>query len=44
MLRDEGNAISDIGWKCGIGDYKYFSYVFKKYMGCSPKEYRTKII
>lgn len=33
MLRDEGNAISDIGWKCGIGDYKYFSYVFKKYMG-----------
>ena len=44
MLTDEGNAISDIGWKCGIGDYKYFSYVFKKYMGCSPKEYRIKII
>ena len=44
MLTDDGNAISDIGWKCGIGDYKYFSYVFKKYMGCSPKEYRIKII
>ena len=44
MLADEDNAISDIGWKCGIGDYKYFSYVFKKYMGCSPREYRSKIL
>ena len=30
MLADEDNAISDIGWKCGIGDSKYFSYVFKE--------------
>lgn len=43
MLKEEDTAISDIGWKCGIGDYKYFSYVFKKYMGCSPKEYRSQI-
>lgn len=44
LLKEESTAISDIGWRCGIGDYKYFSYVFKKYMGCSPKEYRSQII
>lgn len=43
LLQSDEVLISDIGWACGIGDYKYFSHVFKKYMGCSPKEYKQKI-
>lgn len=43
MLLAGEEPISEIGWRCGIGDYKYFNYVFKKYMGCSPKEYKAEI-
>ena len=28
---------------CGFGDYKYFNQVFRKYMGCSPREYAKAI-
>lgn len=43
LLQQDRVPISDIGRECGIGDYKYFNHVFKKYMGCSPKEYKRKI-
>ncbi|RPF48861.1 two-component system response regulator YesN [Hydrogenoanaerobacterium saccharovorans] len=43
FLQEDQIPISDIGWECGIGDYKYFNHVFKKYIGCSPKEYKIKI-
>lgn len=44
LLLQQGRLpISDIGRECGIGDYKYFNHVFKKYMGCSPMEYKRKI-
>ena len=40
-LLNEGKVpLSEVGWECGIGEYKYFNYVFKKYMGCSVKEYQ----
>ncbi len=43
-LLNQGNiAIQDVSWMCGIGDYKYFNMVFKKYIGCSPKEYTWKV-
>jgi two-component system response regulator YesN len=31
----------EIAYKVGFRDEKYFSKVFKKVMGMSPKEYRT---
>lgn len=31
--------VHEVAWKCGISDEKYFRNVFKKYIGCSPKEY-----
>lgn len=34
--------ISEIGWEVGIGEYKYFNHVFKKYIGCSAKEYQQR--
>ena len=43
MIREGSLPIQDIAWKSGIGDYKYFRVVFRKYLGCSPKEYMKEI-
>lgn len=39
LMKEGGWKIQDIAWECGVGEYKYFNVVFKKYLGCSPKEY-----
>lgn len=44
FMQQEEMNINGIAWKCGFGDYKYFGSVFRKYMGCSPKEYLKSII
>ncbi|MGN0243494.1 MAG: response regulator [Lachnospiraceae bacterium] len=33
---------SEIGYQIGYKDPHYFSYIFKKTQGCSPKEYRSR--
>lgn len=43
FIKEEEIPISEIGWECGIGDYKYFNHVFKKYIGCSVKEYKSRV-
>lgn len=43
MIKAGELPIQDIAWKCGVGDYKYFRVVFRKYLGCSPKEYIKEI-
>lgn len=43
MIRAGKDSIQDIAWKCGIGEYKYFLTVFKKYLGCSPKAYKNMV-
>lgn len=43
LIKDGQIPLSEIGWSCGIGEYKYFNYVFKKYVGCSAKEYQKQI-
>lgn len=32
---------SEIGYEVGYKDPHYFSYIFKKMLGCSPKKYRS---
>lgn len=43
MLKEGRIPPQDISWECGIGDYKYFNIVFKKYIGCSPREYAARV-
>lgn len=34
---------SEIGFEVGYKDPHYFSYIFKKTQGCSPKEYKQRV-
>jgi len=43
LIRQGELPVSQIGWECGIGEYKYFNHVFKKYMGCSVREYQGSL-
>ncbi len=43
LLKAGELSISDVSWECGIRDYKYFNVVFRKYVGCSPKEYAARV-
>lgn len=40
MLRFTDMQVEEIGLECGIGDLAYFSRIFKKIEGVSPREYR----
>ena len=33
----------EVAEKCGYPDYKYFSYIFNKYVGCSPRRYVERL-
>ena len=43
MMKNGKLPLHEISWQCGIGDYKYFNTVFRKYLGCGPKEYMAQI-
>jgi len=39
LLASENSTITEIALKCGFNDSNYFSSVFKKFKGISPKKY-----
>lgn len=39
----QGNRIYEIAQKVGFDDVSYFSRVFRKYEGCSPREYEKRL-
>ena len=41
LLNTTSLQIQTISQLCGISDVNYFSKIFKKYTGLTPKEYRT---
>ena len=42
LLMCSDKRTSDIGYEVGYEDSHYFSYIFKKTQGCSPKEFRSR--
>lgn len=40
LLQETFTSISDVAVKCGFNDSFYFSKIFKRHCGCSPREYR----
>lgn len=42
LLRETDLSIEDTALRSGFGDGNYFSRTFKKHMGATPKEYRSR--
>ena len=42
LLKTTQLRTSDVGYEVGYNDTNYFSYVFKKKMGMTPKEFRNR--
>lgn len=40
LLTETDKKISEVAEECGIPDYNYFTKVFKKWIGQTPREYR----
>lgn len=43
LLKDLRMKTYEISSAVGYGDDKYFSYVFKKYVGITPTQYREQL-
>lgn len=43
-IRQGNKKMYEVGYHIGIEDTAYFSRLFKKYEGCSPKEFENKIM
>jgi len=43
-LKDSSIPINEVARRCGYGNSKYYSVVFKKITGFTPKEYREKTV
>lgn len=41
LLKTTGLNITEIGTKCGFADMSYFTRLFKRTYGCTPKKYRA---
>ncbi len=42
LLKNTDYGIGDIAMNCGFSSFSYYSEIFKKYMACTPKEYRNR--
>ena len=42
MLSDGHSSITDAAFDSGFGELSYFSKLFRRYVGCTPSEYKKK--
>jgi len=42
LLRDTHLSISEVGYRVGFNSNTYFLRTYRKYVGCTPFEYRKK--
>ena len=42
LMKNQDKKLETISFLVGYDDYNYFSRVFRKKVGCSPREYRNK--
>ena len=42
ILTESDTSITDIAFSLGFSSSNYFCAVFKKFMDCTPKDYRKK--
>ncbi len=42
LLMCSSMRTAEIGYEVGYKDSHYFSYIFKKFVGCSPKDYKNR--
>lgn len=40
----DGQSFSDLAMTCGFNNASYFNKIFKKYMSCTPSEYRNAVL
>ncbi len=40
LLKNSNSNITDIAFDCGFNSSSQFTNIFKKYLGCTPKEYK----
>jgi len=43
LLSDWELKLYEVADRVGFSDYKYFVRVFRRYTGCRPSEYRSRI-
>ena len=43
LMKDQDKKLETISFLVGYDDYNYFSRVFRKKMGCSPRKYRNNL-
>lgn len=43
LLKNKALNITEVSRECGFNDPKYFSRLFKKNIGCSPKQFRERL-
>lgn len=44
LLFDSSISLTEVAQQCGFSSQAYFNYIFKKFTGISPSQYRKKII
>ena len=44
LMKEKNASLTDIAFRVGYDDYNYFNRVFRKFEGCSPRDYKDKQI